>query len=84
LQWPRGRAIAWLGKVSYSLFLVHFPVLVLVATVWTHLEWHSPAQAVAGLGMSFLLSLLAAVLFHRWVEQPASALGHRYRYQKAG
>lgn len=78
--WPRGRIVAWLGKVSYSLFLVHFPVLVLVSTLWVHLEWTSPELALSGLGFSFALSLLAAALFHRWIEQPASRLGRRYRF----
>jgi peptidoglycan/LPS O-acetylase OafA/YrhL len=26
-RWPRQAALLWLGRVSYSLFLVHFPVL---------------------------------------------------------
>ena len=81
-RWPRGRVVAWLGKVSYSLFLVHFPVLVLVSTLWVRLEWDSPALALTGLGVSFALSLLSAALFHRWVEQPAAALGRHYRYNK--
>ena len=83
-HWPRGRPILWLGNVSYSLFLVHFPVLVLISAVWTQLEWHSPALALIGLWTSFFFSLMAAAVFHRWVEQPAAALGNRYRYRAVG
>jgi peptidoglycan/LPS O-acetylase OafA/YrhL len=75
LRWPRNRAVLWLGNVSYSLFLVHFPVLVLVATLWTRQGWTTPSAAVAGLLVAFGLSLVAAGLFNRWVERPASRLG---------
>ena len=75
VRWPRNRIILWLGNVSYSLFLVHFPVLVLVATVWTRLAWTTPSAAVAGLFVAFCLSVVAAGLFHRWVERPAGRLG---------
>jgi peptidoglycan/LPS O-acetylase OafA/YrhL len=75
LRWPRNRAILWLGNVSYSLFLVHFPMLVLVATLWTRQGWTTPSAAVAGLLVAFGLSLVAAGLFNRWVERPASRLG---------
>ena len=34
----------------------------------------SPEWAVAGLGLAFAASVVAAVAFHRWVEQPAAAL----------
>lgn len=72
--WPSNRAITWVGKVSYSLFLVHFPVLVLVATLWTRLGWTTPPGAVAGLFVAFGLSMLVAGQFHRWVEHPAAKL----------
>ena len=41
-RWPRSRVVAWFGKISYSLFLVHFPVLVLVSTACIRLDWTSP------------------------------------------
>lgn len=74
-HWPRSRALTWLGNVSYSLFLVHFPVLVFVATLWTRLGWTTPYAAVAGLFIAFGLSVVIAGLFHRWVERPAGRLG---------
>ena len=74
-NWPRNRAILWIGNASYSLFLVHFPVLMVVATIWTRQGWISPIGATAGLFVAFGLSLATAALFHRWVERPASKLG---------
>lgn len=76
-HWPRNRLIAKLGQVSYSLFLIHFPVLVAVSAFWARFGWTSPAAAVAGLFAAFLLSIAAAFAFHRWVEVPAGHLTRR-------
>ena len=70
-HWPKSPLIAKLGKISYSLFLVHFPVLVLVATACVRLEWTSPEAAVAGLIAAVFLSIGTAAAFHRWVETPS-------------
>jgi peptidoglycan/LPS O-acetylase OafA/YrhL len=75
--WPRNRMVARLGQISYSLFLIHFPVLVAVGALWARLGWTAPAAAVAGLLVAFLLSIAAAFAFHRWVEVPASHLTRR-------
>lgn len=73
-HWPRNRVIAKLGQISYSLFLIHFPVLVAVSTLWARWGWTTPTAGVLGLLAAFLLSLLAAFAFHRWVEVPSSHL----------
>ncbi|MBF1163565.1 MAG: acyltransferase [Dechloromonas agitata] len=78
-RWPRSRWIAALGKISFSLFLVHFPVLVLVGALWARLGWTAPEMAVAGLLVAFLTSLACAAAFHRWVETPAATLSRRFR-----
>ena len=64
----------WLGKISYSLFLVHFPILVFVSTVALYFGLNSPAEAVMLLGTAVLLSLAAATVLHHWVEVPAGHL----------
>lgn len=70
-------AVALLGKTSYSLFLVHFSILMLGNALFARL----------GLGGSwltwlFLLGCWASCLglavgFERWVETPLSRLGYR-------
>ncbi len=77
-RWPRARWVSRLGRVSYSLFLVHFPVLVIVSSVWARLGWTSPAAAVTGLFVAFAASVGTAFVFHRWVEEPAAALSRRW------
>lgn len=76
-NWPRHKAVLGLGRISFSLFLVHFPVLVFVGALWARLELDSPELAVLALGLTFGLSLVLARLFYRWVELPAAALGRR-------
>lgn len=73
-RWPKSRIFDFLGRTSYSLFLVHFPVLVLVATLWTWLGWTDPWIAVAGLMVAYVASLAASFAFHRVVEVPADRL----------
>ena len=57
---------------SYSLFLIHFPVFLVVASVWIRLEWDSPSLTLFGLGIAFVASLAAAAVFHRLVEASAA------------
>ena len=73
-RWPLAAvALQRLGRMSYSLFLIHFPVLLAVNAAVVRLGPHAPW--VDGLGMlaTFGLSIAAAALLYRWVEtRPAS------------
>jgi peptidoglycan/LPS O-acetylase OafA/YrhL len=76
-RWPQSRLIARLGLTSYSLFLVHFPVLVFVSTIWSRLGYTTVASAVVASVAAYVASLAAAELFYRLVEAPAVALAKR-------
>lgn len=61
---------AWLGKISYSLYLVHLPVLfALVHIFWGHIP------LVTILGIAVASSLILADVMYRFVEAPSIALG---------
>ena len=77
-RWPKSRAVARLGRVSYSLFLIHFPVLVVVSGLWVWLGWDTPAASVAGLLVAFTASVASAFGFYRLVEAPAGKLSRRW------
>ncbi len=77
-QWAANGKLSRLGRMSYSLFLIHFPVLLIVASLWMRFDWNSPAQTVCGLAIAFAASLVAAAAFYRLVEATASRLSRAF------
>jgi peptidoglycan/LPS O-acetylase OafA/YrhL len=73
-NWPSAkrlfetRPVQWLGKVSFSLYLVHVPILI---TLFFGMgdEW-----AWVSVPLGLLLSFAAAALFHRFVEAPSQRI----------
>lgn len=78
--WPQAQAIAFLGRISYAVFLVHFPVYLLVSGLYAASGTHSVAVAVCALGVGWLASIAAGHAFHRLVEVPAA----RYLQRRGG
>ena len=68
----RHPALRFLGTVSFSLYLVHLPVL---AALQHGLHGRLPVAAICGIGV--LTSLAAAWVFYRAVERPAHRLARR-------
>lgn len=77
-RWPASRLIANLGRTSYSLFLIHFPVLVVTSALWVRLGGNSEASALAASLIAYLLSLAAAEAFYRAVEVPSLKWSRRF------
>ena len=63
-------AIGFLGRISYSVFLVHYPICVLFEAAAARWAPDSAPWAAAGLVLAWLSSLIAGTAFHRWVEAP--------------
>jgi peptidoglycan/LPS O-acetylase OafA/YrhL len=76
-RWPGSKLIATLGRLSYSLFLVHFPVSLVVNGVWSALMPENPWLAFLGMMVSYALSVGAAWVFYHTVELPLVMLGSR-------
>jgi len=68
----RQRALTTLGAVSFSLYLVHVPVL---AALNHGLHDRLSATAICAIGIA--TSLPAAWLFHKTIELPAHWLARR-------
>jgi peptidoglycan/LPS O-acetylase OafA/YrhL len=72
------RVMAWTGRRSYSLYLVHCPIVVALAIASGVL--FSPGYFVAAVA----LSLTAAAVFHRLVEAPAHRFARRVAHATGG
>ena len=66
--WPDTSLLAWLGKISYSVFLIHFPVVLIANAVFAHMEtsssWAGPIVTI----VTWLTSIAAGAAFHHYVE----------------
>ena len=78
-RWPRWRSVRWLAGISYSLFLVHFPVMLVVNALWSSHVPATPWLSLLGMFSAYAISMCVAVGFHHRVEQPLVALGRRPR-----
>ncbi|MBE2260071.1 MAG: acyltransferase [Rhodobacteraceae bacterium] len=70
-SWPRSRAIAYLATISYSVFLIHFPVCLVISGLFWRFAGDDPRVNLLGVLVAWLASLLAGALFYRLVENPA-------------
>lgn len=71
--WPAlWQPLVHLGEISYSLFLIHFPVILLANAAVDH-WWPDQAwTALWGMAVALALSLAAGTLLHRQVEMRAA------------
>jgi peptidoglycan/LPS O-acetylase OafA/YrhL len=80
----RSRYAVSLGNVSYSLYLIHFPVAILVAKILsrTFSDDTSPITATAVLmAFSLTISFVLASFIYRFVEIPLIAFGKKVSKQ---
>lgn len=60
----------YFGGTSYALFLVHFPVCLVVNAAFVRFAPADPAYAAFGVLLAWLASNFVADLFHRFIELP--------------
>lgn len=76
--------LGWLGRISYSLFLVHYPTIWAVTSVARGIGGDAAAASWPSLVAAVAASLVAAVLLHRLVEVPTLAVVGRLKPRQAG
>ncbi len=76
------RGWQFLGRVSYSLYLIHVPMLLVGWGVWHRLAGRSFAADTLGLIVIGAIVVLAAAAFWWAVERPAHALSARLLARK--
>lgn len=77
--WNQDRRLDWidrLGKMSYSVFLIHFPICLVVNAWFNHFAPAEPLWQGLGMLTAWVGSLLAGALFHQWIELPLGQLSH--------
>lgn len=77
------RIVAFLGRTSYSIFLLHFPVCLVVNAAFTQFAPALPAVQAVGMLVAWMASIAAGAAFHQWVEQPLSILADSLRWKDA-
>ena len=73
LSGARSRAVFLLqsaANVSYAVFLVHFPICLIMNAAFARFIDRQPGLQAMGVCAAWATSMVAGVLFHRWVERP--------------
>ncbi|MFG3437392.1 acyltransferase family protein [Nonomuraea sp. NPDC047897] len=71
------KALAWLGLISYSLYLVHHPLFGYLHEAVGDLGDRPYAVRLAVAVTAVAAAVLVSAATYRWVERPARALGRR-------
>jgi peptidoglycan/LPS O-acetylase OafA/YrhL len=73
------RPLLYLGKVSYSIYLLHMVIGLNLLQILSPLSRNSVAGAWISLVTAIACVLLGAQLLHRWVEAPSNRLSQRLK-----
>lgn len=67
----RGAPFQFLGKISYSIYLMHVPVLMIGLAAWNRLAGRSIAADAAGLVLAIVGVIAVSYIFWWLIERPA-------------
>ena len=78
-NWPHSRLLAYLGQISYAVFLIHFPICLLINALFARFIAPDPWSNLAGIVLAWLASIAAGGTLYRFVERPAERWFRRPR-----
>lgn len=75
----RTRILAWLGAMSFSVYLLHWGIVLTLGS-WVYAEVLPQGRGlavIAAIGSVIVAALACATGFERWVDRPAIRLSHK-------
>lgn len=75
-RWLNAKPLVYLGTISYTVYLSHHVILLLVAKHWPELD------AFGAMSVAIVLTLAVAEPIRRWVEQPCARLRKRLHVRR--
>lgn len=76
-RWLNTRPLVYLGTISYTVYLTHHVILLMIAKHWPQLSWIELTLTTA------ILTLAVAEPMRRWVEVPSARLRKRLYRREA-
>lgn len=67
-RWSMPQGLTYLGRISFSIFLVHFPLLLVVNAAFSQLFPSDPVANALGMILGLVISIVGGIWFHRHVE----------------
>lgn len=67
-SWSAPQPLIYLGRISYSIFLVHFPLCLVINAMFFRFLSHQPATNAYGLILALCVSICGGAIFFRWIE----------------
>jgi peptidoglycan/LPS O-acetylase OafA/YrhL len=78
-RWLRYAWLQRLGKISYSLYLIHYPISWIITTLGYELTGNAPLPAAGWLVLSLIASVGVAHTLHLAIESPAMRFSRRFK-----
>jgi len=83
-DWLNFRWLQYLGSISYSLYLIHYPISWIVGSIGFELTREAAVPAVIWLVLGLAASIGVAQVVHVTIELPAIRLARRYKEAHSG
>ena len=74
----QNRILQFLGKISYSLYLLHFLILCSLSCVFYLFLPHTFLALLLNFFLYSLISVLVSVVFYKYVDKPAITISHHF------
>jgi peptidoglycan/LPS O-acetylase OafA/YrhL len=78
-DWLGARSLQYLGRISYSLYLIHYPISWIIVSFGFWLTGDNAIAAVLWLCLALGMSIAAADVLYRLVEGPSVRFARRFK-----